>query len=390
MRPTVFPRLLLMTLCSAVLSPLAFADEGFRYSLFDGKTLHGWTAENGAVAEVEEGAILLKAGDGWLRSDHTYRDFKLHVEWKALKAEGYDAGIFLRASREGKPFPKPGYQINLKEGQEGTLIGIQGGEVKGMIKPGEWNTFDITAKGTKATLDINGKRAFEADGLMIERGYVGIQVEVPLGGQFLVRNIEITELDHASLFDGSKLTDWEGAGQPADACWEVRDGILYGTRNKGPWLRSLKEYGDYNLRLEYRVEEGANSGVYVRVPKDGNHHRDNESQPPAGFEVQILDDAAKKHADLKPYQYSGAVYDILGPSSKVSKAPGEWNTLEINCHGQNVTTMHNGQVIVRVTPENHPLINLRSTQGYLGLQNHGGGVSFKNLRIGPAIEGPIP
>jgi hypothetical protein len=138
------------------------------------------------------------------------------------------------------------------------------------------------------------------------------------------------------------------------------------------------------------VEEGANSGVYVRVPENGNHHRDDESQPPAGFEVQILDDAARKHANLKPYQFSGSVYDIAGASPKVSKPPGEWNSLEINCHGQNITTVHNGQVIVRVTPETHPLIQLRSTTGYLGLQNHGGGVSFKNLRIGPAIEGSLP
>ncbi len=390
MRSNVFSRLLLSTFFVTALNQAAFSQTGHRYPLFDGKTTNGWTAENGAVATVEEGELLLKEGDGWLRSDHTYGDFKLHLEWKALKAESYDGGIYLRASREGKPFPKPGYQINLKQGQEGTLIGIKGGQVKDMIKPGEWNTFDITAQGTQATLDINGKRAYEVEGLTIERGYVGLQVEVPLGGQFLMRNIEITEVGHTSLFDGQNLSAWEGAGQPAEACWEVREGVLYGTRSKGPWLRTLKEYGDFNLRLDYRVEDGANSGVYVRVPKDGNHHRDNESQKPAGFEVQILDDAAKKHANLKPYQFSGSVYDIAGANPKVSKAPGEWNTLEINCHGQNVTTIHNGQVIVRVSPETHPLINLRSTKGYLGLQNHGGGVSFKNLRIGPAIEGSIP
>lgn len=390
MRSNVFSRLFLWTLCFLALPQAAYSQSGHRYALFDGKTLDGWTAENGAVAIVENGEVLLKEGNGWLRSDHTYGDFKLHIEWKALKGEGYDAGIFLRASREGKPFPKPSYQINLKDGQEGTLIGIKGGQVKDMIKPGEWNTFDITAQGTKASLDINGKPAYEVDGLMIERGYIGIQIEVPLGGQFLLKNIEITELDHMSLFDGKKLADWEGAGQPADACWEVRDGVLYGTRNKGPWLRSLKEYGDFNLRLEYQVEPGANSGVYVRVPENGNHHRDNENGPPAGFEVQILDDAAKKHANLKPYQFSGSVYDIAGASPKVSKPPGQWNTLEINCHGQNVTTVHNGQVIVRVTPETHPLINLRSAKGYLGLQNHGGGVAFKNLRIGPATPGTIP
>lgn len=368
----------------------AFADEGYQSSLFDGKSLHGWTAENEAVVEVQDGELLLKAGDGWLRSDHTYADFQLHVEWKALKADQYDAGIYLRASREGKPFPKRGYQINLKQGQEGTLIRVNGGKVSGLIKQGEWNTFDITARGKQATLDINGKRAYQVEGLEIPRGYVGIQVEVPLGGQFLMRNLRVTEFDHAPLLDEKELTHWEGAGQPAEACWELKNGVLTGLKKKGPWLRSLKEFGDFNLRLEYRVDEGANSGIYVRVPTNGNHHRDNEKQSPAGFEVQILDDAAKKYAKLKPYQYCGSVYDIQGANPKVCKPAGHWNTLEINCHGQNISTVHNGVVIVRVTPEMNPLIKLRKTEGFLGLQNHGGGVAFRNLRIGPAIEGSIP
>ena len=64
---------------------------------------------------------------------------------------------------------------------------------------------------------------------------------------------------------------------------------------------------------------------------------------------------------------------------------GEWNTLEINCRGQNITTIHNGVMIVAVSPSTHPKILLRQRKGYLGLQNHGGGVKFRNLRIGPAI-----
>ena len=194
------------TLLIALSQRAAFSDAGYEMPLFDGKTLDGWTAENEAAAEVQDGMLLLKAGDGWLRSDHTYGDFILHVEWKALKADQYDAGIYLRAGREGKPFPKRGYQINLKQGQEGTLIGNKAGKVSGMIKPGQWNAFDITAKGEQVTLEINGKQAYQTDGLKFPRGYVGIQVEVPLGGQFLLRNLKITELDYTSLLEGDSLS----------------------------------------------------------------------------------------------------------------------------------------------------------------------------------------
>lgn len=365
------------------------AAEGHVYSLFDGKSLHGWTVENDCEAAVEDGRLVLQSGNGWLRSDHTYSDFVLHVEWRALQAENYDAGIYVRAGADGEPFPGRAFQINLLQGKEGHVPRLDGAVTSGLVNPaGEWNAFEIAAIGSRLSLRINGQPAYEVDGLTIPSGYVGVQVEVPKGGRFEFRNIRIAELTHRSLFDGRSLAHWEGAGQPAELCWEVQDGEIVCTRQKGPWLRSKQQHGDFNLRLEYLVAPGGNSGVFVRVPANGSHHRDSEDQPPAGFEVQILDDSARKHAKLKDYQYSGGVYDVAGPVHRVSKPPGEWNTLEINCKGQNVTTVHNGRVIVEVTPDRFPAIELRSLHGYLGLQNHGGGVRFRNVRIGPPMELP--
>ena len=366
------------------------AEEGFTYPLFDGKSLAGWTVENDCSATVENGMILLKSGDGWLRSDHIYADFKLHLEWKALKQNTYDAGIYLRTLPGGKPFPKRGYQVNLLQGKEGNISRLSGASSSGLIKPaGEWNVFDITVVGETVSTVINGKKAYKVDGLKISAGHVGIQIEVPLGGQFQIRNVQVTELGHNSLFTGRDFSNWEGAGRPAQLCWSVSDGVLTGLNKKGPWLRSRKQYGDFNLRMEYQVEPGANSGVYIRVPQDGNHHRDDQSKAPAGFEVQILDDSAAKYRKLKPYQFCGSVYDIAGACEHVGKPPGDWNTLEINCEGQNVTTVHNGVVIVRVTPDEYPLIKLRKLQGFLGLQNHGGGVRFRRIRIGPPVKFPL-
>lgn len=385
-RPSLFVFALAGLLALTRVAPLAAA-EGHSYSLFDGTSLHGWTVENDCEVAVEGDRLVLRSGNGWLRSDHAYSDFVLHVEWRALQAENYDAGIYLRAGTEGKPFPRRGYQVNLLQGREGHVSRLDGAVTEGLVKPaGEWNAFEITVAGAKLALRINDRPAYEVEGLTIPSGYIGLQVEVPKGGQFEFRNLRVTELTHRSLFDARSLAHWEGAGQPAEVCWEVQDGELVCTKKKGPWLRSLEQYGDFNLRLEYQVAPGGNSGVFVRVPANGNHHRDREDQPPAGFEVQILDDSARKHARLKDYQYSGGVYDIAGPVHRVSNPPGEWNTLEINCQGQNITTVHNGVVIVEVTPERFPAIELRSLRGYLGLQNHGGAVRFRNLRIGPPME----
>lgn len=309
----------------------------------------------------------------------------MHVEWKALQAEKYDAGIYIRTPRGGSPFPKEGTQINLLQGKEGNIGSLTGASSTGLVIPDSWNAFDITAIGNTVELSINGKPAYKASGLKKAVGYVGFQVEVPLGGQFLIRNVSITELGSKSLFNGNDLAGWEGADQPAEKCWEVKDRTLICTGKPGPWLRTKEEYGDFNLRFQYQVAAGGNSGVYVRVPANGNHHRENETQPPAGFEVQILDDAAEQYKSLKDYQYSASIYDIAGAQPKVSKPAGQWNSLEIDCKAGVLTTFHNGEMVTQVTPEKHPASKLRQLKGFLGLQNHNTEVKFRDVRIGPAL-----
>lgn len=367
----------------------AGAEEVAKYTLplFSQGTLDHWVLKNGADVDFVDGHLRLKSGDGWLRSPHQYRDFEMHVEWQALQAENYDAGIYIRAAEAGDPFPKPAYQINLLQGKEGNIGNLPGAHSTGLVKPqGEWNSFDIRVVGDRVALKINGQPAYDVGGLERPQGYVGFQIEVPKGGQFLIRNVTLTELGFESLFNTKDLTGWEGAEEAADKCWNVEDGVLVCSGAKGPWLRSDKEYGDFSFRVEYWLSEAGNSGVYVRVPKNGNHHRAEEKLPPAGFEVQMLDDSSPKYATLKDYQYSASVYDIAGADPRVTRPPGEWNTMEINCKGQHVTVVHNGQIVVNITDETHPLLALRMTSGFLGLQNHSTVVKFRHIRIGAPLE----
>jgi hypothetical protein len=360
----------------------------FSYALFDGRSLDGWTAENGCEAAVEDGLLVLKAGDGWLRSDRAYSDFILHVEWRALKAADYDAGVYIRTLPEGKPFPKTGYQVNLLQGKEGNIGNLPGAASTGLVKPGEWNAFDMTVVGETVALSINGKEAYKVGGLKQSSGFVGLQCEVPKGGRFQFRSLRMTELGFRSLFNGKDLTGWAGGGAPAENCWQVREGRLECTGAEGPWLRTREEFGDFNLRFDYQVSPEGNSGVYVRVPADGNHHRDDDQAPAAGFEVQILDDASPKYKDLKDYQYSASVYDIAGATPRVSKPAGEWNTLEINARGRRIAVTHNGIVVVDLDEEKFPLIKRRQLKGFLGLQNHSTLVKFRDLRVGPPLPFP--
>ena len=162
--------------------------------IFDGKTLDGWKV-TGCEAEVQDGAILLKAGNGVVYPDQRYGDFELDLEWKALKKDTWDSGIYFRCElpKGDRPWPSR-WQVNLLKGQEGNVGGLTGANSKDLVKDGEWNRFKLTVIGSKAALEINGKPAWEADGIEEPDGYICLQAEVPGGGQFLFRNIRITPL----------------------------------------------------------------------------------------------------------------------------------------------------------------------------------------------------
>ena len=375
---TAFVCLLLGSLSPSLLR----AEEvGPKVSLFNGRDLNGWHAVH-CEAAVEDGALVITGGDGLLRADHRFADFVLELDWRPRNMEKYDSGIYFRCEEpaEGKKYPDK-YQINLKQGDEGNLIGFPEARSKGLVKAGEWNHFKLKVQGDTAALEINGQPAWKTAGIEKKEGYLGFQVEVPLGGQYEFKNITIQELGYRPLFNGQDLTGWEGADQDASVCWKVEDGLLMCTGKKGPWLRTNKQFGDFNLRLEYKLKPAGNSGVYVRVPKGGAHHGKN-----AGVEVQVLDDSAPKYTSLKPYQYSGSIYAIVPAEPRVCRAPGEWNSMEIDCKASRYRIIHNGVVVIDADETKYPELAERLREGYLGLQNHSEEVWYRNVRVGPAVE----
>ncbi|MFH1716877.1 MAG: DUF1080 domain-containing protein [Planctomycetota bacterium] len=165
-------------------------------ALFDGKTLNGWTLVT-CEAEVDGGEILLKAGNGLVQTEKKYGDFILEFDWKALRDDKWDSGVYFRYDSVPPKRPWPArYQVNLRQGMEGNLDELQGAKSEGLVKDGQWNRFKLTVQGSKVSLEINGKPAWEADGLAEPAtGYIALQAEVPGGGQYRFKNIYLTELD---------------------------------------------------------------------------------------------------------------------------------------------------------------------------------------------------
>jgi hypothetical protein len=166
-----------------------------RVALFDGKTLNGWEVLK-CEAVVDNGNIFIRAGNGLVQTRKKYGDFILEFEWKSLKADQWDSGVYFRYDSvpANKSWP-PRYQANMRKGDEGNIAELKGATSHGLFKNGEWNSFKLTVRGTTAEMEINGKPAWKADGLEgPKEGFIGLQSEVPGGGQCLFRNLYITEL----------------------------------------------------------------------------------------------------------------------------------------------------------------------------------------------------
>jgi hypothetical protein len=375
----VLPPVSIVLLVLAVSPPARGAEPaGHRARAFNGTDLEDWEV-TGCEAAVEDGALVLVSGNGLVRTQHRYRDFVLELEWRARKEKAWDSGIYFRSElpEPGKPWPER-YQANLREGDEGNLVGVAAARSQGLVKAREWNALRLTVAGGRAVMEMNGKPAWAYDGIASPAGYIALQAEVPGGGQFEFREIYITEIGYESLLAPTGFGAWEGVGGEASACWASEDGILSSSGKGGPWLRTKKEHADFNLRLDYRLEPGGNSGIYVRVPEDGRHHGEG-----SGIEVQIIDDAAEAHRSLEPAQRGASLYKVSPATKQVGRPAGAWNSLEIDVKGRAYRVAHNGVTVVATDAERTPELVRRRLEGYLGLQNHGSAVRFRNLRVGP-------
>lgn len=185
-------RMMGMFVLSAVVSGMVCAGEAV--SLFDGKTLKGWSVLK-CEAEVADGAIFIKGGNGVVATEKQYGDFVLECDWKQLHTNMWDSGIYFRCDLPGEkaPWPKQ-HQVNLRKGQEGVISGVDKTKAVSLFKRDQWNHFKLTVKGKTAELEFNGEKAWTREGIEPAKGYICLQAEVPQGGQFLFKNITIQEL----------------------------------------------------------------------------------------------------------------------------------------------------------------------------------------------------
>ena len=188
--------------------------------------------------------------------------------------------------------------------------------------------------------------------------------------------------DFSPLFDGKTLNGWFIVSKRGPG-FLVENGSIVCPPDGGQKLLTEKEYANFVLRFEFKLEPDSNNGIGIRAPKEG--HTSTQ-----GIEIQILDQTGPRYGPMKlrPEQYHGAIYDVIPARTGFLKKPGEWNEQEITANGRQITIRLNGATILDASldmvqePEvlkKHP--GLARTSGHIGLLGHGTRVEFRNLRI---------
>lgn len=428
------------------------AQSGKWQNLFNGKDLKGWKQLNGqAKYEVINGEIVgttvSNTPNSFLTTEKNYGDFIFEVELFVDNA--MNSGIQFRSESKTdfKDGRVHGYQMEVDPSDRAYSGGIYDESRRGWLYPmdanpkgklafkkGEWNKYRIECIGNSIRTWVNGIPTANLVDDMTSSGFIALQVhsisktDEP-GKQIKWRNIRIqteglkpskpdniyvvnmipNDLSPAEktngyslLWDGKTTKGWVGAYKNSfpEKGWEIKDGELSviksngGESTNGGDIVTEKQYGAFILKFDFKMTEGANSGVkYFVTLSEGN------KGSAIGPEYQILDDA--KHPDAKmgngENRTLGSLYDLIA-SKKIPNAKrkiGEWNKGVIMVYPDNKIEYYlNGYKIVefvRGSAEFEALVAeskyknwkdfAMASKGHILLQDHGDNVSFRSIKI---------
>ena len=399
------------------------------YTMYNSIDLRGWkglvdnpvkrrktSADTLAMKQIKADSIMRK---GWMAqgeelhftghgdnlcSVKDYQDFELTIDWK-IEKEG-DAGLYLRGSPQVQIWDTALTRVGAQVGS--------GGLYNNQINPknplkvadnpvGEWNTFRVIMRGERVTVFLNGELV--VDNVILENYwdrkipiFIKDAIELQAHGNHIVyRNIYVKELTpqpvytpeevgFEPLFDGSSLFNW--TGNTTDY-YPVNGELVVDPKRGGKGnLYTKKQYGDFHMKFDFQLTPGANNGLGIRTPLEGDAAY-------VGMELQILDNTSPIYAKLQPYQYHGSVYGIIPAKQGFLKPVGEWNEQEVIAEGNRIKVILNGEVITDGdivqaikdgTPDHKEHPGLLNKTGHIGFLGHGSPLKFRNIRIKEIIK----
>ncbi|MGV8963774.1 MAG: 3-keto-disaccharide hydrolase [Candidatus Saccharimonadaceae bacterium] len=427
--------------------------EAIWQKLFNGENLKGWTRLNGtAEYKVENNTIIgiskIGTPNTFLTTDKKYGDFILEFDFKV--DNGLNSGVQFRSEslKDYDDGRVHGYQFEIDPSERCWTGGIYDEARRGWLYPltnniagqkafknQEWNTARIEAIGSSIRTWVNDIACVDLLDNVTLSGFIALQVhavgESDAGKTVSWRNIRImtdnveqfatpstsdiieqintianTISERESqegwklLWDGKTTNDWRGAklNQFPDKGWIIDNGILKVTKNDGGEstnggdIVTMKKYKNFILKADFKISDGANSGIKYFVDSDLNKGEGSA----IGCEFQILDD--NKHPDAKlgveGNRTLGSLYDLISPKEDKPYRSGFFNNAMVVVKGTHVEHWLNGVKVVeyeRNTQMWDALVNYskykdwsnfgNSTDGHILLQDHGDEVWFQNIKI---------
>lgn len=356
---------------------------------------------------VEDGAIVFTGEGNNIATQKKYGDIEMFVDWM-IYDDGHmegDGGIYLRGTPQVQIWDTARVDVGAEVGS--------GGLYNNQVNPSnplkvvdnaldQWNTFHILMQGDRVTVKLNGELV--TDNVILENYwnrelpiFPEEQIELQAhGSRVAYRDIYIREIPRAEpfelsaeekaegfevLFDGTNMHHWQG--NTTDYVIENGEMVVRPESGSGGNLFTKEEYEDFVFRFEFKLTPGANNGLGIRAPLEGDAAYE-------GIELQILDDDADVYSDLEEYQYHGSMYGIAKAERGHLKPMGEWNYQEVTVEGTKVKVVLNGTTILdtdfadardngTLDGLDHP--GLDREKGHIGFLGHGSEVWFKNIRV---------
>jgi hypothetical protein len=196
------------------------------------------------------------------------------------------------------------------------------------------------------------------------------------------------------LFDGNDMSQWRNFKKEGlNPKWVVENGTMKLTGEGGGDILTRKTFRNFDLRLEWKISKGGNSGIFILVDEEGERIY---SHAP---EIQILDNERHSDGEIDSHR-SGSLYDMVVSHPSSHKPAGEWNKVRILFVDGFLRVWQNRiptvNIMIGDSTWNTLLQNSKfgdgsesgfegfaeSASGHIGLQDHGDPVTFKNIMIG--------